>query len=58
MLLINSQVNLKPSWSANYITDIAIFVTTFSIADTKPYVSLENLSIQENTKLRQKIVRP
>ena len=54
MPLINCEVNLITIWSANYFTmpgAIDNQVATFSITDTKLYVSRVTLSTQDSTKL-------
>ena len=51
MLLINCETNFDLNWSKNCIigvTDVANQVVTFSISDTKPYVPVVTLSIQDN----------
>ena len=54
MDLINCEIYLLLTWSANCV----VFegnnrATTFAITDTKPYVTVVNLSTQDNTKLIQ-----
>ena len=54
MLLINCEVNLITIWSANYFImpgAIDNQVPTFSITDTKLYVSRVTLSTQDSAKL-------
>ena len=54
MPLINFEITLDLNWSGNCLivaTNVADQVTTFSIADTKPYVPVVTLSTQDNAKL-------
>ena len=54
MPLINCEVNLISTWSANYIivsTNVANQNRTFTITDTKFYVPVVILSTQDNAKL-------
>ena len=56
MPLINCEVNLILTWSSTCIivsTNIANQGATFTITDTKLFVPVVTLSIQENTKLLQ-----
>ena len=58
MPLINSEVNLILTWSANCIivsTNVANQNATFGIADTKLYVPVVILSTQDNAKLLQQL---
>ena len=52
-LLINCEVNLILTWSANCVISIAASnqATIFAITDTKLYVPVVTLSTQDNTKL-------
>ena len=52
-LLVNCEVNLILTWSANCVISIAASnqATTFAITDTKLYVPVVTLSTQDNTKL-------
>ena len=55
MTLINCEVNLMLTWSANCVivsTDAANQIATFGIADTKLYVPVITLSQQDNVKIR------
>ena len=54
--LINCEVNLILTWSANYViiyTNVVNQNPTFVITERKPYVPVVTLSTQENTKLLQ-----
>ena len=54
MPLINSDVNLILTWSANctiVCTDVANQGATFTITETKLYVPVATLSTQDNAKL-------
>ena len=56
--LINSEVNLILTWSANCVivpTNVANQTTTFAITDIKLYVPVVNLSTQNNAKLLQQL---
>ena len=44
MLLINCEINLILTWSANCVIFAAAGVKTFAIKDTKLYVPVINLS--------------
>ena len=58
MSLINCEINLIFTWSANYLLvagTVANQVPTFTVTDTKLYVSLVTLSTQDNTKLFEQI---
>ena len=58
MLLINCEINLILTWSARcFIIDnpIAGQEPTFTIADTKLYVPVVTLSIQDNAKLLEQL---
>ena len=53
MLLINSEVSLILTWSANCVivsTNLVIQDATFAITETKLYVPVDTLSTQDNTK--------
>ena len=52
--LINSEISLHLNLSENYVivaSNVAAQSTTFSITDTKPYVTVVALSTQDHTKL-------
>ena len=52
--LINCEISLLPTWSANYVivsTNVANQGATFAITDTKLYVPVVTLSTQDNIKL-------
>ena len=54
MLLINCEVNLIFTWSANCViiyTDVANQIPTFTITETNLYVPVVTLSTQDNAKL-------
>ena len=58
MPLINSEVNLILTWSANCVivsTNVSNQNATFAITDTKLYVPVITLSQQDNTKLLQQL---
>ena len=57
MLLINCEINLILTCSANCViaNAVANLTTTFGITDTKLYVPIVTLSIQDNTKLLQQL---
>ena len=63
MPLTNCEINLILTWSANCITsegDTTFVISegekkTFAITDTKLYVPVVTLSIQNNTKLMQQL---
>lgn len=54
MSLINCEINLILTWSRNYVITNSTVPGTFPITNAKPYVSVVNLSAQDNTKLLQK----
>ena len=51
MLLINFEINLILTWSANFSVSEGDRKTTPTIPDTKLYVFAVTLSTQNNTKL-------
>ena len=51
MPLINCEINLILTWSANCVISEADRATTFAIADTIRHVPSAILSTQENAKL-------
>ena len=54
MPLNNCEINLILPWSANCVifsTNVANQVATFTISETKLYISLVTLTTQDNTKL-------
>ena len=58
MLLSNCQINLDLNWSNNCVivaTVVANQGATFSITDTKLYVSVVTLSTQDNTNLLEQL---
>ena len=59
MPLMNCEINLMLIWSANCVivfTDVANQITTFTITDTKLYVSVVTLSTQDNAKLLEQLI--
>ena len=58
MLLSNCEINLDLNWSNNCVivaTVVANQGATFSITDTKLYVSVVTLSTQDNTNLLEQL---
>ena len=58
MSLINCEINLIVTWSARCFTIDAPIVgqePTFTITDTKQYVPVVTLSIQDNAKLLEQL---
>ena len=58
MHFINSEINLDLNWSENcviVVTNVAAEAATFSITDTKLYVPVVTLSIQDNAKLLEQL---
>ena len=58
MPLINSEINLILTWSANCViisTDVANQIATFVITDTKLYFPIVTLSTQDNAKLLEQL---
>ena len=55
MPLINCEVNLILTWSSTCVITNSTGAGTFEITDTKLYVPVVTLSIQENTKLLQQL---
>ena len=58
MPLINCETTLDLNWSENCVimaTNVAAQTTTFSITDTKLYVSVVTISTQDNAKLLEKL---
>ena len=56
--LINCEINLILTWSVNCVivyTDVANQGTAFAITETKLYVPVVTLSIQDNAKLLQQL---
>ena len=54
VLLINCEIDLILTWSANYVTvsnAVANRGATFAISDTKLYIPVVTLSTQDNVKL-------
>ena len=55
MPLINCEVNLELTWSKDCVISSATGETKFKITDTKLYVPVVTLSIQDNAKLLQQL---
>ena len=57
MLLINCEINLILTWSTNCVISNAAAnqETTFATTDTKLYVLVATLSVQDNAKLLQQL---
>ena len=55
MPLINCEVNLILTWSSTSAITNSIGAGTFEITDTKLYVPVVTLSIQNNSKLLQNL---
>ena len=58
MSFINSEINLDLNWSKNcviVVTNVAAEAATFSITDTKLYVPVVTISIQDNAKLLEQL---
>ena len=53
MLLINWEIILVLTWSAECVIFDAIEATKFAITDTKLYVLVVTISTQDNAKLLQ-----
>ena len=53
MPLINCEINLILTWSSNCVVINSDGAGTFAITDTKLYIPVVTLSIQENTKFLQ-----
>ena len=51
--LVNCEVSLILTWSANCITNVANQNATLAITDTKLYVPVVTLSTQDNARLFQ-----
>ena len=55
MPLINCEINLALTWSENCVISSATGTTKFAITDTKPYVPVVTLSIEDNVKLLKQL---
>ena len=55
MPLINCEINLILTWSEDCVISSATGETKFKITDTKLYVLVVTLSIQDNAKLSQQL---
>ena len=58
MRLINCEINVILTWSANYFinsTGVTNQVATFLISDTKRYAPIVTLSTHDNAKLLEQL---
>ena len=55
MPLINCEINLKLTWSANCVITNSTGAETFPITNARLYVPVETLSTEGNTKLLQQL---
>ena len=55
MPLINCEVSLMLTWSSTCVITNSTGAGVFEITDTKSYVSVVTLSIQDNAKLSQQL---
>ena len=55
MPLIDCEINLILTWSANYVISVANGATTFAINDAKRYFLVVTMSTQDNAKLLQQL---
>ena len=55
MPLINREINLILTWSEDCVISSVTGATKFKIKDTKRYVPVLTLSIQDNAKLLQQL---
>ena len=55
--LINCRVELSLSWNENCILSIAGTAATFAITDTKVYIPVVTLKIEEDTKLSKLLMK-
>ena len=55
MPLINCNINLILTWSANCVITNSVGIGTFAITDTKLYVSIVTLSAENNAKLPKQL---
>ena len=55
MPVIEYEINLILTWSANCVISEGISLTIFGITDTKLYVSVVTFSSQANAKLQQQL---
>ena len=55
MLLINYEINLQLTWSANCIITNSTSAGAFAITNATLYVRVVTLPTQDNTKLLQKV---
>ena len=51
MSLINCEINLILTWSENSVISAATGASTFRITGTKLYISVETLSVLDNSNL-------
>ena len=55
MLLINCEINLNLTWSADSFIYSTTATTKFAITDTKPYVPIVTLLTPDNAKVLQQL---
>ena len=55
MLLINCEVSLDLTLCEKYVISSAVGITKFKITNTKFYVSVVNLSTEDNVKLLKQL---
>ena len=55
MLLINCEINLILTWSKDCLISSTTGATKFKITDTKPYVPVVTLSVQNNSKILKQL---
>ena len=55
MLLINCEISLNLTSPEKYIISSAVGITKFKITDTKLYVSVVNLSTEDDVKLLKQL---
>ena len=55
MPVINFEISLNPTWSANCVICKADKLATFLITDTKLSVAVVTVPTQHNSKLREKV---
>ena len=49
--LVNCKISLILTWSEDWMTSATTAPTKFAVTDTKPFVPVLTLSMQDNTKL-------
>ena len=55
MLLVNCEICLDLTLSEKYVISSAVWITKFKITNTKVYVSVVNLSTEDNVKLLKQL---